>query len=101
MPDSGPPGGRFTWIVMRSVVVLAGLTADGQVPVAEAAADHLAPGRPGAPAKHLVGVTEENLGVLGIRERLEARVGGEVRAGPLPDVAEHLDGAGVARRVGV
>ena len=54
---------------------------------------------PGAPAQNLVLVAEEDLGVLRIGERLEARVGDEVRARPLPDIAEHLHRAAVAGRV--
>src|SRR5262249_38496007 len=77
------------------------LAALGQVPVPEAGADHVAAGGPGAAAQHLVGVAEEDLGVFGVWESLEARIRGEFRAGPLPNVAEHLDGAAGGRRIGV
>src|SRR2546421_11763480 len=61
----------------------------GEVPVAKARTDHIAAGRPGAAADHLAAVAEEDLGVFGVGERLEAGIGDELRARPLPDVAEH------------
>src|SRR5436190_17725448 len=57
-----------------------------QVPVTEAGADDAAPGRPRAAAQDPVAGVEEDLRVLAIGERLEPRVGGELRGGPFPDV---------------
>ena len=77
------------------------LSADRQVPVPEGGADHAAARRPGAAAQHLVLRPEEHLRVLVVREGLEARVAREVRARPLPDVAQHLDGAAVRGGIAV
>src|SRR6202035_3067382 len=66
------------------------LTADRIVPVAEsAAAGHrVHPER--ASAQHLVLGAEEDLRILLVGERGEARVGREVGRGPLPHVADEL-----------
>ena len=77
------------------------LAADGQVPVAEAGSDHVAARRPRPAAQDLVLVAEEDLRVLGVGEGLEAGVGGEVGARPLPDVAQHLHRAAIRGGVGV
>src|ERR1700746_2297756 len=47
-------------------------------------------GGPGAAPKHLVLVAEEDLGVLRVGKGLEAGIGEEVRAGPLPGPAHRL-----------
>src|SRR5687767_13038380 len=76
------------------------LAADGVVPVAEGVANRTGAGGPRPPAKDLVLVAEEGLGVLGIGERLEARPRPEVAGGPLPDITDHAataDGRAVPR----
>src|SRR5205823_5288807 len=72
-----------------------------EVPVAEGGADYVSPRRPRAASQDPVAGAEEDLGVLAVRERAKAWVGGELARGPLPDVAEHLDGAAHRRRVRV
>src|SRR5665811_977656 len=66
------------------------LSPDGVVPVAERAPDRHGVRSERATAQHLVVRTEEDQGVLGIREGGEARVAAEVTRGPLPDVADEL-----------
>src|SRR5438093_3488967 len=73
----------------------------GEVPVAERGRDRLGLRRPGASAQDLEPLAEEGLGVLPIREGLEALVALEVAGGPLPDVAEHLLRPAGARAGGV
>src|SRR5205814_40553 len=68
-----------------------------EVPVAERRAGHGRVDGPRAAAQHLVLVAEEDLRVLGVRERAEARVGTEVGRRPLPDVADQLLRAGGRR----
>src|SRR5437867_4297616 len=62
----------------------------GQVPVAEGVADGDRPRRPRAAAQHLVAAAEVRIGILAVREGLEAGVGLEVARRPLPHVADHL-----------
>src|SRR3712207_3118173 len=65
------------------------LAPDGEVPVAEGVADRAGTGGPRAAAQHSVALIKEDLRVLRVREALEARVGGELAGGPLPDVPDH------------
>src|SRR6185295_19413570 len=55
------------------------LTTLGQVPVAERLGGDQRRGGPRAAAEHLVALAEEDLGVLGIRVRLEAGIAVELR----------------------
>src|SRR5688572_20305179 len=128
MPESGPPGGsRTSTTTLLSVevgpITYIGLRAErligsrvpipgtpytgedlapvGEVPVAKRRADDVSPRRPGAAAQDPVLVSEEDLRVLGVRERVEARIGLERGRGPLPHVAEHLNGAAAGSGIGI
>src|SRR6185369_3626554 len=68
-----------------------------EVPVAERVPRDERLRRPRAAAQHLVPAPEVDRRVLGIGERLEARVRLEVARGPFPHAAEHLLAAVVAR----
>src|SRR5205085_7417829 len=59
------------------------------VPIAERIANRSRPRCPGAASQHLVLCSKKDLRVLGIRKRRESRIAAEVRARPLPYVAEH------------
>ena len=69
------------------------LPPDGVVPVAEGRAGDRRVRGPGAAAQHLVLGAEEHLGVLAVREGLEAGVAAEVRRRPLPDLADAAEQA--------
>src|SRR5689334_15499126 len=75
------------------------LPADGVVPVAERRTSHRVVGRPRAAAQHLVLVSEEDLGVLAVRERTEPGPRAERRRRPLPDLADTVERAGAMRRL--
>src|SRR5436190_18894600 len=77
------------------------LSAFREIPVAEGRANHVAARSPRAAPKHLVGVAEEHLRVLGVGEWAKSRVGEEVRGRPLPDIAEHLCRAAVCGAIRV
>src|SRR5262245_43256848 len=77
------------------------LAALRQVPVAEGIASDQGLRRPRSATQHLVALAEVDLGVLGIGEGDEARVGRKVARRPFPHVAEELVAAEVARAVRV
>src|SRR5207248_3065696 len=69
------------------------LAADRVVPVAERGPDGRRVSCPRPAAEDLVAGPEEHLRVLAVGKRREPGVGLEVRAGPLPDVADHAQAA--------
>src|SRR5437879_13451679 len=73
------------------------LAPDRVVPVAERRADGRRMGGPGPAPQHLVVGAEEHRRVPLVREPLVARVGQEVRGGPLPYVPDHLHATPGAR----
>src|SRR5919112_5156325 len=70
------------------------LPALGEVPVAERRRGHARVRRPRAATQDAVLVAEEDLGVLRIRIRDEARIAAERAGGPLPHLARALEGPG-------
>src|SRR4051812_10221648 len=65
------------------------LAADGVVPVAKRVANRPGPRGPRAAAEDLVLGAEEDLGILRVRETLEAGPRPEITGRPLPHVADH------------